>query len=98
MPPAVIGGLSSIEIVISSNDEDLSFGVNETYHLSYRYATTDAPYRIVAVLESETVWGALRGLETFSQLVDWTGESYQISCFPFDIVDYPRFPWRGWCQ
>ncbi len=46
-----------------------------------------------ATLQAGTVVGALRGLETFLQLVarDATG-----AYFPFaEIADQPRFPWRG---
>uniref|UniRef100_A0A671N4I3 Beta-hexosaminidase n=1 Tax=Sinocyclocheilus anshuiensis TaxID=1608454 RepID=A0A671N4I3_9TELE len=47
-----------------------------------------------AVLRSVTVWGALRGLESFSQLVyqDDYG-SYFIN--KTEIVDFPRFAFRG---
>nr|XP_040018075.1 beta-hexosaminidase subunit alpha isoform X1 [Gasterosteus aculeatus aculeatus] len=47
-----------------------------------------------ASLNAETVWGALRGLETFSQLVyqDDFG-SYFVN--KTEIVDFPRFQFRG---
>ncbi|XP_030620857.1 beta-hexosaminidase subunit alpha isoform X3 [Chanos chanos] len=47
-----------------------------------------------AVLSSETVWGALRGLESLSQLVyqDDYG-AYFIN--KTEIEDFPRFPFRG---
>uniref|UniRef100_A0A7S4I501 beta-N-acetylhexosaminidase n=2 Tax=Vannella robusta TaxID=1487602 RepID=A0A7S4I501_9EUKA len=39
----------------------------------------------------------MRGLETFSQLVDYSDNStsYSINCLPTIISDTPRFPWRG---
>jgi hexosaminidase len=48
-----------------------------------------------ATLRAVTVYGALRGLETFSQLVtfDFDTESYSSPCVA--IVDAPRFPHRG---
>jgi hexosaminidase len=46
-----------------------------------------------AVLNARTVVGALRGLETFLQLLEGDGGGYFI---PFtQIQDKPRFPWRG---
>ncbi|XP_004463787.1 beta-hexosaminidase subunit alpha isoform X1 [Dasypus novemcinctus] len=45
-------------------------------------------------LLSETVWGALRGLETFSQLV-WRSPEGTFFVNKTDIVDFPRFPHRG---
>jgi len=46
-----------------------------------------------ATLSAHTVWGALHGMETLSQLVAGDADGYY---FPFvDIQDKPRFPWRG---
>lgn len=46
------------------------------------------------ILKAETVWGALRGLETFSQLVQQDDdEIYYIN--KTEIVDFPRFLFRG---
>nr|XP_003229352.1 PREDICTED: beta-hexosaminidase subunit alpha isoform X1 [Anolis carolinensis] len=46
------------------------------------------------LLTADTVWGALRGLETFSQLPrsDEYGTFYVNKT---DVVDFPRFPHRG---
>jgi len=46
-----------------------------------------------AVLEANTVVGALRGLETLLQLVESDPDGYYISLA--DIEDKPRFAWRG---
>jgi hexosaminidase len=55
-----------------------------------------------AILVAPTEWGALRGLETFSQLVtfvyDWTKPNsiqYQIPMTPITVNDKPRFTWRA---
>ncbi|XP_032478999.1 beta-hexosaminidase subunit alpha isoform X1 [Phocoena sinus] len=45
-------------------------------------------------LLSETVWGALRGLETFSQLV-WRSPEGTFYINKTEIEDFPRFPHRG---
>jgi hexosaminidase len=37
----------------------------------------------------------MHGLETFSQLVEWSGVNYTIPSVPIQISDFPRFPWRG---
>lgn len=49
------------------------------------------------VLNADTIYGALRGLETLSQLVmyDYERESYFISATPIHIEDAPRYPHRG---
>lgn len=48
-----------------------------------------------ARLTAKTVWGALRGLETFSQLIWNDGQSNQYFVNETIIRDYPRFPHRG---
>jgi len=47
----------------------------------------------VSTLSADNVFGALRGLETFSQLVYGFGNNYYIN--PWTIADQPRFAWRG---
>ncbi len=55
----------------------------------------------VAQLTALNQWGALRGLETFSQLVNWapngTANSYSLPGTPIAINDYPRMQWRSAC-
>ena len=46
-----------------------------------------------AVLKAPTVVGALRGLETFLQLVDADSAGFGLPLV--QITDRPRFPWRG---
>jgi hypothetical protein len=50
-----------------------------------------------ASLAANTTWGALRGLETLSQLVEWREEPgrYELRMAPWEIEDSPRFPYRG---
>ena len=56
---------------------------------SYRLEITSGR----ALLKAPTVVGALRGLETFLQLVDADSAGFG---FPLvQITDRPRFPWRG---
>lgn len=46
-----------------------------------------------ASLFAGTVYGAIRGLETFSQLVNKIGDAYFIN--QTKIIDFPRFAYRG---
>ncbi|CAM4541404.1 hypothetical protein PO909_025914 [Leuciscus waleckii] len=63
-----------------------SLQTDESYEL-----TVDAPS---AVLKAANVWGALRGLETFSQLV--YEDDYGVNNInKTDISDFPRFAHRG---
>ncbi|CAF0814156.1 unnamed protein product [Adineta ricciae] len=49
----------------------------------------------IAIVESTTVWGLLRGLETFSQLVYINKDNYVVINSTVSIVDGPRFHHRG---
>ena len=78
---------------VSVDDPDESHPTIETDE-SYELEISD---RSAASLHAKTVYGALRGLETFSQLVDFDFESetYTIATCPISIHDAPRFPHRG---
>lgn len=41
------------------------------------------------------MWGILRGLETFSQLITYTGDGIALRLNLTSISDEPRFQWRG---
>ena len=99
---APAGGVKELRIIVGSANDTLALGVDEGYNL-----TVSAPR---AELRAATVWGALYGLETFSQLIEVNGPgsahagecSSRGACFqaPFAILnatirDWPRFPWRG---
>lgn len=45
-----------------------------------------------ATIDANTIYGAMHGLETFSQVVVWneTAQTYQISYVPMAIQDSPR--------
>ncbi|NXW52193.1 HEXB hexosaminidase, partial [Nyctiprogne leucopyga] len=82
--------LSQLQVVIEAPDPGCHsyphLASSEAYHL-----TVTGP---VAILKADEVWGALRGLETFSQLVheDDYG-SFLIN--ESEIDDFPRFAHRG---
>ncbi|NXE94764.1 HEXB hexosaminidase, partial [Menura novaehollandiae] len=82
--------LSQLQVVIEAEDPGCDrhplLTSSEAYHL-----TVTEP---VAVLKAYEIWGALRGLETFSQLVheDDYG-SFLVN--ESEIHDFPRFAHRG---
>lgn len=50
-----------------------------------------------ATISAGTIWGAMHGMESFSQLVrfNFTGEVYSIANAPWVLHDSPRFAHRG---
>lgn len=49
----------------------------------------------VAAITAETVWGALRALETFSQLVYENESSKELMINSTSITDFPRYKFRA---
>jgi hypothetical protein len=84
--------LTMLNVTVGDLDErfTLQLGMNEAYLLNI-------PLSGVATLTAPTVWGALRGLETFAQLVryDWDGHQHVVAGVPHIIDDSPRFPHRA---
>ncbi len=65
----------------------------------FPYLEMDERYEMIidtdsASLMAASVWGILRGFETFSQLV-WQSSDGQLVVNETQIQDFPRFPWRG---
>ena len=83
--------ISSLSVSVGSLAEDFpQLNDNESYTLAISAAGE-------ATLAAPTVFGALHGLETFSQLVrfDFIGGAYTLRWAPWRIEDEPRFPHRG---
>ncbi|GAA0159726.1 glycosidase [Lithospermum erythrorhizon] len=92
VPPAInvtsLSPLTTLKIMISDIITPLIHGVNESYIL-----TIEAPpSSSTAFLTAQTVWGAMRGLETFSQLV--YGNPALVAAGVY-ISDEPIFLYRG---
>uniref|UniRef100_A0A2C9UU70 beta-N-acetylhexosaminidase n=1 Tax=Manihot esculenta TaxID=3983 RepID=A0A2C9UU70_MANES len=71
----------------------LQYGVDESYKL-----LVPSPYKPdFAQLEARTVYGALHGLQTFSQLCRFNFDArvIEILMVPWTIIDKPRFSYRG---
>ncbi|KAM5191330.1 beta-hexosaminidase subunit beta isoform 1-T1 [Mantella aurantiaca] len=84
------GRLVQLQVIITSKD-------NECY--KYPSILSDESYKLSvndngAVLQASQVWGALRGLETFSQLV-YQDETGAFLINNTQISDFPRFAHRG---
>jgi len=89
--PDPSAAISSCNVTIQST-VDLALGVDESYSMSVTATSCD----IIA----KTQFGALRGLESFSQLSLWVPETsgngkYLLRGIPISVNDSPRFPWRG---
>lgn len=63
-------------------------GMDESYKLNINETSTVDLY-------AKTVWGILRGLETFSQLLIPTGDGSNLKIRCQSIVDFARLPHRG---
>ncbi|XP_038661405.1 beta-hexosaminidase subunit beta isoform X2 [Scyliorhinus canicula] len=84
------GELRHLQVTITASDPECNQHPSITSNEAYEISVTQP----VATLKSENVWGALRGLETFSQLV-YEDEYETILINKTEIVDAPRFAHRG---
>lgn len=77
----------SVSVVDLNCSSYPALGDDESYSLTINGQPT-------ATLQAKTVWGALRGLETFSQLIYLTDDKKY--CINYtSITDFPRFGHRG---
>ncbi|KAF3618856.1 Beta-hexosaminidase 1 [Capsicum annuum] len=88
--------VSKVTVIVHSDNDELKLGVDESYSL---LVTESNEHSIVGgvSIEANSVYGALRGLETLSQLCifDYGVKTVQIHKAPWFIQDKPRFAYRG---
>ena len=84
---SVVGTISSLAVTLQTADEALAFNTSEAYVL--RVAAGGA------TLTADTVFGALRGLETFSQLAEFSAAAGGAVARAAVVRDAPRFRHRG---
>ncbi|XP_008788259.1 beta-hexosaminidase 3 isoform X1 [Phoenix dactylifera] len=87
------GVLTGVNVVVLSSDDQLNYGIDESYTLSV--PTTGEP--LYAHIEAQTIFGALHALQTFSQLCyfNFTTRVIELHLAPWTIFDQPRFSYRG---
>ncbi|XP_059431888.1 beta-hexosaminidase 3 [Corylus avellana] len=85
--------LQGLHVLVFSPDDELQYGIDESYKLSV--PASGKP--VFAHLEAQTVYGALHGLETFSQLCqfNFTTSVIEVPMVPWTVIDQPRFSYRG---
>ncbi|KAL3626438.1 hypothetical protein CASFOL_029987 [Castilleja foliolosa] len=85
--------LRGIHVIVYSPSDELQYGVDESYKLHI----PDNGNPIYAHIEAQTVYGALHGLQTFSQVCHYNISSRGILVHqvPLTIFDQPRFSYRG---
>ena len=90
------GALTGLSVSLGSADDSLQLGVDESYSLFVPAPGGGAPAN--ATLACATVYGCLRGLETFSQAVVGSASSpgaLSVAQTPLLVEDAPRFSHRG---
>ncbi|KAJ1953308.1 Glucosamine-6-phosphate isomerase (Glucosamine-6-phosphate deaminase) (GNPDA) (GlcN6P deaminase), partial [Linderina pennispora] len=82
------GQLGGLTVAVDSTDETLCLETDESYVLH-------VPENGQATLRAHSVYGAVRGLETFSQLISANGYARVLRNTPIYIEDRPVFRHRG---
>lgn len=86
----VSGSLTGLSINVQSQSLALDLNTSEKYSL------TIPANGGVGSLTADTVYGAMRGLETFSQLLDWIpAQSAWVLPAPATVIDAPALQHRG---
>jgi hypothetical protein len=94
-------GAGDVELTLDVQYEDnvsiFALGVDESYSLSIDMATSTHNKEAVVKITAQTVFGALHGLETLSQLItfDPLSNGLVVASSVTIVNDKPRFPYRG---
>ncbi|XP_047328746.1 beta-hexosaminidase 3-like [Impatiens glandulifera] len=85
--------IQGIHVVILSPNDTLIYGIDE----SYKLLVPAEGKPVYAHIQANTVYGALHGLETFSQLCyfNFKNRKIEVRHVPCNITDQPRFSYRG---
>jgi len=84
--------LTGLDIsVVDADESHPQLETDESYTLTVPADGTNAK------LHAQTIYGAMHGLESFSQLVmfNYTSEGYEVANAPWTLTDSPRFQHRG---
>jgi hexosaminidase len=96
----LLEALTQLHVTVASNDTTLVQGVDESYKLEIPDQHSIGGCGC-ATLRSKTVFGALRGLETLAQLLDFgwieeeSGQATFVVAAPQTIHDAPSYSYRG---
>lgn len=85
------GYLDMLEIYLMSKCETFPYEYMDEH---YELHINSGGYERTGILIAQSVWGILRGLETFSQLIRPV-DVYQFAIQSTSIQDFPRFTHRG---
>lgn len=99
--PNATSRVNGLCVAVMTDNTQLSIDTDESYNMSIRGDTEGlrsssfAGCPFDSQLTAVTVFGAMHGLETWSQLVQYNVSSGAYSVPYADVIDYPRFPFRG---
>ncbi|KAJ9580577.1 hypothetical protein L9F63_024244, partial [Diploptera punctata] len=84
--------LDTLDIELMAPCEDLPY-LHMDEHYELRINSPDVPNS--GLLTSQTIWGILRGLETFAQLLTIDEDGVVLKVNSTSIMDFPRYSHRG---
>ena len=85
------------QLIVQVADLDESYPQLNTSRQHEAYVLTIPADGSAATVVADTIWGAMWGMESFSQIVrfNFTAEAYSVANAPWQLHDSPRFPHRG---